>query len=125
MLMCESDGDCRDGYECRTKAVMMIHGGEPVPDPTLQSGMSDFQPFCAQRKVCANDTSCVVREQCDQGSLTCVPRQSCTSSAQCDPNTSLEICNPGIGQCVRPCTQKLDCELNETCNTTTHFCEAG
>src|SRR5262245_49119974 len=87
MLQCYSDDDCRGGYECRDKAVMMLHGGEPVPDPTLASGMSDFQPFCAQRKVCANVTDCSVREQCDFDTRTCAPRPSCTSNAQCDPST--------------------------------------
>lgn len=122
MLMCEGDGDCRGGYECRDQAVMMIHGGEPVPDPA--TGMSDFQPFCAQRKACSSSTECPVREACED-SLTCVPRPSCSSNAECDPNATIEICNTGIGQCVRPCTQQFDCELNETCNTTTRFCEAS
>jgi hypothetical protein len=100
---------------------MMLHGGEPVPDPTLHSGMSDFQPFCAQRKVCVNDTSCSVREFCEDGSRTCQTRESCTSTAQC--NISGEICNTTIGQCVRPCSLGTDCEQNEICNTTTQFCE--
>ena len=30
MLRCGSDGDCRDGYECRDLAKMMAHGGQPV-----------------------------------------------------------------------------------------------
>ena len=33
MKTCESDGDCRDGYECRDLAKMMDHGGEPVLEP--------------------------------------------------------------------------------------------
>jgi len=30
MRTCDSDGDCRDGYECRDLAKMKEHGGEPV-----------------------------------------------------------------------------------------------
>lgn len=123
MLMCDNDGDCRDGYECRDMAVMALHGGEPVPDPTLNSGVSDFQPFCAQRKVCANDTNCSVREFCEGDSRTCQPRGPCSSNAQCNIDTTVEICNTSFGQCVRACSQNADCELNETCNTTTQFCE--
>jgi hypothetical protein len=122
MLMCQGDGDCRDGYECRNKAVMMIHGGEPVPDPARPSAMSDFQPFCAQRKICSIDTNCSVRERCDTGSRTCQPRDACTSTPECAAG---EICNPGFGQCVRPCGNNDDCELNETCNTTTQFCQSS
>jgi hypothetical protein len=33
MKTCESDGDCRDGYECRDIALMRAHGGEPVLEP--------------------------------------------------------------------------------------------
>jgi hypothetical protein len=123
MLMCEGDGDCRDGYECRDMAVMALHGGEPVPDPTLTSGMSDFQPFCAQRKTCTSDPNCSVRERCGD-SRTCEPRPGCSSIAQCNATgTTNEICNTTIGQCVRACFKNTDCELNETCNTTTQFCE--
>jgi hypothetical protein len=46
MFICQSDGDCRDGYECRTLELMIAHGGEPV----LQPGdfVDDTSPkFCA------------------------------------------------------------------------------
>lgn len=46
MRTCESDGDCRDGYECRDLAKMIEHGGEPV----LARGVliDDSAPkFCA------------------------------------------------------------------------------
>ena len=33
MRTCESDGDCRDGYECRDLTKMKEHGGEPVLEP--------------------------------------------------------------------------------------------
>jgi hypothetical protein len=126
MLMCEGDGDCRGGYECRDQAVMMIHGGEPVPDPA--SGMSDFQPFCAQRKPCTIHADCPVREACDDDTRTCIPRPSCSVDAECGRDPTQAICNTTFdtgGQCVRPCTQQIDCEQNETCNTTTRFCEAS
>ena len=46
MRTCRSAGDCRDGYECRTLALMIAHGGEPV----LEAGetVDDSSPrFCA------------------------------------------------------------------------------
>lgn len=45
MRKCESDDDCRDGYECRVEELMKVHGGEPVPGSPLQSGKP--QAFCA------------------------------------------------------------------------------
>jgi hypothetical protein len=33
MRKCDSDGDCRDGYECRDVAQMKADGGEPVFAP--------------------------------------------------------------------------------------------
>lgn len=33
MKTCSSDGDCRDGYECRDIAKMIAHGGEPLLSP--------------------------------------------------------------------------------------------
>jgi hypothetical protein len=46
MKTCDSDGDCRDGYECRTFALMKTHGGEPVLAPP---GVVDANAprFCA------------------------------------------------------------------------------
>jgi hypothetical protein len=35
MRTCESDDDCRDGYECRDFDDMKLHGGEPVLDRKL------------------------------------------------------------------------------------------
>jgi hypothetical protein len=46
MRKCDSDGDCRDKYECRDLTRMMEHGGEPV----LASGdrvTADSPKFCA------------------------------------------------------------------------------
>jgi hypothetical protein len=46
MRKCQSDGDCRDRYECRDVDKMKLHGGEPV----LKSGeiVDDKSPkFCA------------------------------------------------------------------------------
>jgi hypothetical protein len=46
MKTCESDSDCRDGYECRDIAKMKAHGGEPVLEPGLP--IDDRAPkFCA------------------------------------------------------------------------------
>jgi hypothetical protein len=47
MRTCGSDGDCRDGYECRDLDKMKQHGGQPV----LESGgaVDDSAPkFCAK-----------------------------------------------------------------------------
>lgn len=46
MRTCESDGDCRDGYECRDKTKMMEHGGEPVLAPGASFDES-APKFCA------------------------------------------------------------------------------
>jgi hypothetical protein len=45
MRTCESNDDCRDGYECRGIEEMKAHGGEPVlgPDRSI-----DDSKFCAQ-----------------------------------------------------------------------------
>ncbi len=46
MKKCGGDGDCRDDYECRTKDLMIAHGGEPVTE--LGAPISDDpQKFCA------------------------------------------------------------------------------
>jgi hypothetical protein len=46
MKRCDSNGDCRDGYECRDLAKMMEHGGEPVLAPGQQIDASSPK-FCA------------------------------------------------------------------------------
>ena len=45
MKKCAADGDCRDGYHCRTYSLMLQYGGEPVTDPDSTS--TGIQPFCA------------------------------------------------------------------------------
>jgi hypothetical protein len=45
MKTCGSDGDCRDGYECRTEAKMRENGGEPVLAPGSDAKLPKF---CAQ-----------------------------------------------------------------------------
>ncbi len=46
MKKCDSDDDCRDGYECRNFERMKAHGGEPVLAPGQQ--VDDSSPkFCA------------------------------------------------------------------------------
>ena len=50
MRKCNSDGDCRDGYECRDLQKMKDHGGEPVPAPGAL--VDDHSPkFCAMKPV--------------------------------------------------------------------------
>jgi hypothetical protein len=46
MKTCESNDDCRDGYECRDLELMRLHGGEPVLAP---GGVIDENApnFCA------------------------------------------------------------------------------
>lgn len=58
MLECSGDGDCRDGYECRTRDVMVLHGGEPVPHPTDESMSRLDQGFCAARARCSDIIAC-------------------------------------------------------------------
>jgi hypothetical protein len=46
MRKCSSQGDCRDGYECRDVDLMKQHGGEPVLAPGVE--IDDKSPkFCA------------------------------------------------------------------------------
>ncbi|HEU4733295.1 MAG TPA: hypothetical protein VFT22_35630 [Kofleriaceae bacterium] len=47
MRTCGSDGDCRDGYECRDVEKMKAHGGEPVLAPGTTLENSDLPSFCA------------------------------------------------------------------------------
>jgi len=48
MLKCSNDGDCRDGYECRTEDLMKEHGGQPVVAPGVNV-FKDPQKFCAAK----------------------------------------------------------------------------
>jgi hypothetical protein len=47
MRRCESQDDCRDGYECRDIELMKVHGGEPVlaPDESIDGASG----FCAAK----------------------------------------------------------------------------
>jgi hypothetical protein len=74
MLKCGSDGDCRDGYECRNLALMQKHGGEPVPDPNATTPTVPNEPFCASRRRCGTSDDCAMDEVCDIGHHDCVPR---------------------------------------------------
>jgi hypothetical protein len=47
MRKCGSDGDCRDGYECRDIPDMIDHGGEPVLFPGTIVNESTAPKFCA------------------------------------------------------------------------------
>jgi hypothetical protein len=51
MVKCSSDGDCRDGYECRDITKMIDHGGQPVlaPGASLDLGghCGTVPCFCA------------------------------------------------------------------------------
>jgi len=49
MRTCDSDGDCRDNYECRDLTRMMAHGGEPVPAANTALDPSHVQKFCAAK----------------------------------------------------------------------------
>ncbi len=52
MLKCSSDGDCRDGYECRDLERMKANGGQPVLAPGLE--VNDRSPkFCAAKPAAA------------------------------------------------------------------------
>jgi len=72
MATCSSDGDCRDGYECRH--VGNVHGGEPVPDPNDNSATVPNVSFCASRRSCSLDTDCETGEHCDiTNTKVCLP----------------------------------------------------
>jgi hypothetical protein len=49
MRTCDSSGDCRDGYECRDRTLMMEHGGEPVPAPGEKLDAATGTKFCAAK----------------------------------------------------------------------------
>lgn len=52
MQTCGSNGDCRDGYECRDFDAMKAHGGQPVlaPDRKVdEDHASELPKFCAVR----------------------------------------------------------------------------
>jgi hypothetical protein len=50
MRTCDSDGDCRDDYECRDLQKMKDHGGEPVLAPGLTVDARSPK-FCAAAPV--------------------------------------------------------------------------
>ena len=47
MKTCGSNGDCRDGYECRTFDQMKTEGGEPVLAPGVEVTEQTAPKFCA------------------------------------------------------------------------------
>jgi hypothetical protein len=47
MRKCESQGDCRDAYECRDLDLMRAHGGEPVLPPGTLITPETAPKFCA------------------------------------------------------------------------------
>jgi hypothetical protein len=47
MLKCDSNADCRDGYECRTFELMQTHGGEPLLSPGTPVDAAHSPKFCA------------------------------------------------------------------------------
>lgn len=47
MRKCDSDGDCRGGYECRDIPKMIAHGGEPVLAPGVPVDAEHSPKFCA------------------------------------------------------------------------------
>ena len=48
MRKCDSDGDCRDGYECRDIEKMIEHGGEPLLAPGVPID-AHAPKFCAAK----------------------------------------------------------------------------
>ena len=48
MLKCSSNSDCRGGYECRNRDLMIAHGGQPVAEPNVSTPVdTSLQGFCA------------------------------------------------------------------------------
>jgi len=77
MATCSSDGDCRDGYECRTQKLQIAHGGQPVADPNLDpnatSTSAPTTAFCAGRRSCSVDADCDSGERCNPFNRACEP----------------------------------------------------
>jgi hypothetical protein len=69
MLSCSSQGDCRDGYECRDLERMGVHGGQPVR--TEGETDAELQPFCAAALPCVSDTQCDLGDHCDVENARC------------------------------------------------------
>ncbi len=74
MLKCDGGDDCRGGYECRDRALMIQHGGEPVPDPQASSVTPPDTAFCGPRRSCSLQTECPENEICDAETRVCIPR---------------------------------------------------
>jgi hypothetical protein len=72
MLTCGGDGDCRPEYECRTRELMQMHGGEPVPDPS-SDGTPPDRSFCASRRPCVTNDDCEGGDLCDRATRVCLP----------------------------------------------------
>lgn len=49
MRKCDSTGDCRDNYECRTIELMKEHGGQPVLSPGTPVDADHAPKFCAAK----------------------------------------------------------------------------
>jgi hypothetical protein len=49
MRKCDSNKDCRDGYECRDLELMRAHGGQPVLAPGTPITEATAPKFCAVR----------------------------------------------------------------------------
>jgi hypothetical protein len=73
MATCESDGDCRDGYECRTHALQVRHGGQPVADPNATTIVIPDTSFCAGRRNCTSNADCETGERCNPFIGACEP----------------------------------------------------
>jgi len=50
MRKCDGNDDCRGGYECRTRELMLEHGGEPVLAPGVRPE-GNLPRFCAQSPI--------------------------------------------------------------------------
>ena len=72
MATCNSDGDCRDGYECRGQDLQVAHGGQDVADPS--TGAPPTSSFCAGRRSCLFDSDCPADERCNPFTRACEPR---------------------------------------------------
>lgn len=73
MATCSSDGDCRDGYECRTHDLQVLHGGQPVADPNSSSTAVPTTSFCASRRTCNSNADCDSGERCNLFVNACEP----------------------------------------------------
>jgi len=105
--VCESEGDCGDGYACITSGCATIEGG-PIRYCVLEpAGFCETQDDCAEGRVCT--------DLGDEGSRCVKTAPGCGSDAECIPGflCESEVC---VDRRV-PCIFDEDCPMSFVCET--------